>query len=110
MSRRRAWTTVGLSSLLLVAGVAALRVEHTHQQSWEWRWNPSPAPPKVTFEGRDYSRGQALATLPPGAVRLGTTPGGGVVFGPPRPHPHAPTVLEVRSGEHLMGYALMGGP
>lgn len=110
MDRRRTWTTAGLSSLLVAAGIAGLRLEHTHEQSWEWRWNPSPTPPKVAFEGRDYSRGQPLATLPPGDVRLGTTPGGGVVFGPPRPHRYAPTVLEVRSGGHLTGYALMGGP
>ena len=110
MNRRRTGTTVWQSSLLLVAGLAALRLEHTHAQSWEWRWKPSPAPPKLAFEGRDDSRGQPLATLPPGDVRLGTTPGGGVVFGPPHPHPHAPTVLEVESGGHLSGYALMGGP
>lgn len=105
-------SVVTLVLLALVSGLlyVAVHLRHVHDASWEYRWTPSAAPPKISFQGRDYHRGSRESALPAGEVPLGRTAGGGVIYGPPGPHPNAFTGVDVVANGHLTGYALSGGP
>lgn len=104
---------VGLALLVaavVVAGAAvcAVRMYRVHAAGWEWRLTPSAAPPKVHFAGRDYERGGDGVHVPRAYSRQGTTPGGGVVYGPAGSRTHV--IIYVRDGQESFEYALMGGP
>ena len=102
--------TVVLLAVMSGLVYVAVHLRHVHDVGWEYRWNPSAAPPRISFEGRHYLRGSAESALPAGAVPLGRTPGGGVIYVLPGPHPTAPIGVEVVAHGHVTGYALSGGP
>lgn len=105
-SRRSRWIGV---LLLVVAAIAAVRAYQVHAYGWEWGLIPSAAPPKVVFDHRNYSRGQVQTSVPEGWSHQDDTMGGGEIFAPVS-NGHAPTVIDVRDGSTVWGYALMGGP
>jgi hypothetical protein len=98
-------------AVLLTVGLlaVAVQVERVHRDTWEWTLRPSAAAPLLAFGGRDYKRTAPDLAVEPGFERIGTSRGGGAIFGPPLPHELTPVYLQVRDGEVVHGYVLMGG-
>ena len=113
-----------LSLLLGVAAVVvvllAVQVARVHHETGELRLTPSAAPPELHEAGRLYRRSASTPTssLPRGTQEVGTTAGGGVLFGPqrfslegPATEPVVPTVIWVRDDDgNIWSYGLVGGP
>jgi hypothetical protein len=99
---------------LLLASVCVValgaRATQVHGYGWEWTLSPSAAPPKIHFEGRDYDRGgKESGGVPPHAVLMGETLGGGQIFKTGSPSGTS-TLLYVKDGRSVYVYGLMGGP
>ena len=96
--------------VLVTSGSVLVHLERVHQRSSEWGWSPPAAAEKIQHLGRDYRRSTAAApSVPSAGIRLGTTEGGGRIFGTPR-GAAVPTVLHVVVGQDTYRYALVGGP
>jgi hypothetical protein len=99
------------AALVAVALIAlGVRLVHVHEATWEWTLRPSAAAPLLAYGDRDYKRSRPDPGVEPSFERIGTSLGGGAVFGPPLPHENAPVYLQVRDGDVVYGYVLLGGP
>lgn len=102
-TRRAARRALVVALLLLAAWLVVVR-EHTG----DFRLLPSATPTRLDFLHRHYRRGEH-APVPADARRIGTSWGGGQVWGQ-HPAATAPTVVWVRDGSTAYVYELVGGP
>lgn len=70
---------------------------------------PGRAAPSVEFGGRDYTRADDAASVLDGFVEAGTV-GGDAVYCDPGCATSVPTLIQVRDGDDLWWYELVGGP
>lgn len=98
-----------MATVVLSGSAVALYLQHIKQMSGEYRWTAAATPPRLEFEGRRYER-SSHAALRTGDVALGRTAGGGMIYGPAKPHPYALTGLRIVASGIVTDYALSGGP
>jgi hypothetical protein len=77
----------------------------------QYPWARTAVPPKMFYDQRNYKTG-APGSLPAQAVRVGKSPGGGIIFATTTAKKPVPTVIWVQNPKtHAVSqYPLSGGP
>ncbi len=108
MARIARWVVV---ALVLGVGLGfGYRLAMTHNDYRVWSLAPTEPTPIVTYAGRHYAEGQAVAADGlAGLHTVGHTADGSAIYAPPSTYAPTGIIIKLRSGE-LIAYALMGGP
>jgi hypothetical protein len=98
---------------LVVAGIAlGLNYARTfHHEYGEYPWSKSALPPSMFYAHRDYQHPDT-ATLTGKEVKVGKSPGGGVVYASTTSKKPVPTQIWVQdpSSKTVRSYTLVGSP
>jgi hypothetical protein len=98
---------------LVIAGifVGVGYAKKSHDEFGQWPWARTAVPPAMYYDHRHYTSPDP-ASLPAGAVSVGKTPGGGLVFATSAAKTPVPTVIWVQDPKtHAVSqYALSGAP
>ena len=108
--RRRVAVGAAVALVLTVGLGFGYRLAMTHNDYQVWSLAPTEPTPIVTYGGRQYAEGEAVAAAGlAGMHRVGQTADGSAIYAPPSSYAPTGITLRLRSGE-LISYALMGGP
>jgi hypothetical protein len=103
---------VGAVLAMLSAGsILGYRANGNYQRYGVYTLSPGRDTPRLKLAGRDYARGQVVREIPAFYVALGTSPGGGTIYGYDTDGGLVPpTIVVAYPDGHLRQYALQGGP
>jgi hypothetical protein len=93
--------------LALVLLLLAIWLVVVRERTGQWGLRPAATPVRLDFHSRHYTRG-GREEIPPTGVRIGSSWGGGEVWG--AAGRRTPAVLWVRDGSTSYAYGLVGGP
>ena len=98
---------------LVIAGVfvGVGFVKKSHDEYGQWPWARTAVPPTMYYDHRGY-KDRTSAALPATPLRVGKTPGGGLIFATTAVKKPVPTVIWVQdpTSHAVSRYALSGGP